>query len=101
MYTEYSRVIIKEYEMPRKCITLTETEYDVIIDYANKNGLSFSEFVMKAVLDLIAAEEEMELATFLNKHLEFVSNEEQEEIDNMNIDFDNLSGEEMHVNDFL
>ena len=41
------------------------------------------------------------LAEFLNKYCDYVSKEEQAEIDAMNIDYDDLDGEELDINELL
>lgn len=85
----------------RKHISLKENEYELINKNAKLLGLSFSEFLRKSALLFIEQKEELSLAEFLNKHCESVSKEEQAEIDAMNIDYDDLDGEEMTINDFL
>ncbi len=87
--------------MIRKNISLADSEYQVISDFAKKNGYSFSELLRNATLDYIHKEEELDLVKFLNAHLDFVSEEEQREIDDLNIDFNNLNGEELSIDDFL
>ncbi len=85
----------------RKSITLKEDEYEIIKEYTKKIGMSFSEFIRKSSLSVIKQEEDLALSEFMNKHLEQVSKEEQEEIDALNIDFSNKNGKEMSINDFL
>lgn len=85
----------------RKHISLKADEYELINKNARLLGLSFSEFLRKSALLFIQQEEEQGLAEFLNKHCEAVSKEEEEEIRAMNINFDDLDGEEMDINDFL
>ncbi len=87
--------------MIRKNISLADCEYQIIYDFAKKNGYSFSEILRKATLDYIQKEEEIDLVKFLNARLDFVSEEEQQEIDALNIDFNNLNGEELSIDDFL
>ncbi len=87
--------------MIRKNISLADSEYQIIYDFARKNGYSFSEILRKATLDYIHREEELDLVNFLNAHLDFVSEEEQREIDALNINFNNLDGEELSIDDFL
>lgn len=85
----------------RKHISLKADEYELINKNARLLGLSFSEFLRKSALLFIQQEEEQGLAEFLNKHCEVVSKEEEEEIRAMNINFDDLDGEEIDINDFL
>ncbi len=47
----------------------------------------------------ISAAEKLKLTTLLNQSIDFVSNEEQAEIDALNIDFDDMSGEALTIND--
>lgn len=85
----------------RKNISITKSEYDLISSFAMKNGYTFSELLRKSALRLIKQEENMSLLEYLNKTCEYVSNEEQKEIDSLNIDFDDLSGEELKLEDVL
>ncbi len=85
----------------RKHISISEKDYQTILDFALKNGFSFSEVLRKGALKLIRSEEEISLAKFLNENLEYVSKEEQADIDKLNIDFNDLSGEELSIDDFL
>ncbi len=85
----------------RKSITLKEDEYNTIKEYTKKIGMSFSEFLKKSSLRIIKEEEELSLSKFMNKHLENVSKEEQEDIDKLNIDYTDKSGKEVNINDFL
>ncbi len=47
------------------------------------------------------SEEKTGLAQFLKEHLDFISDEEQAEIDTLDINFDDLSGKELSVCDLL
>lgn len=85
----------------RKHISLKENEYELIEKNARLLGLSFSEFLRKSALLVIEQNENLSLAEFLNKHSEAVSQKEKEEIEKLNIDYDDLSGEEMSIDDFL
>ncbi len=87
--------------MIRKNISLSENEYEIIYDFAKKKGYSFSEILRRGALSYIKREEELDLVKFLNEHLDYVSEEEQREIDALNIDFNDLSGEELSIDDFL
>lgn len=85
----------------RKHISLKEDEYELIEKNARLLGLSFSEFLRKSALLFIQQKEELSLAEFLNKNCEYVSKEEQTEIDAMNIDYSDLDGEEININELL
>lgn len=85
----------------RKHISLKEDEYELIEKNARLLGLSFSEFLRKSALLFIQQKEELILAEFLNKNCEYVSKEEQAEIDAMNIDYSDLDGEEININELL
>ncbi|MDP8079686.1 hypothetical protein [Phocoenobacter skyensis] len=85
----------------RKNITLEEQDYNAILAFANKNGLSFSEMLRKTALDFIEKSENMDLLQYMNANLENVSAEEQAEIEALNIDFNDLTGSEMSVKDVL
>ncbi len=85
----------------RKNISITKNEYDLISSFAIKNGYTFSELLRESTLKLIKQEEEMNLLEYLNKTCEYVSEEEQKEIDSLNINFDDLSGEELRIENVL
>lgn len=85
----------------RKSITLQENEYNTIKQYAKKVGLSFSEFLRKSSLSVIQQEEELGLKEFIHKHADFVSSEEQKQIDKLGIDYTNTKGKEVNINDFI
>ena len=85
----------------RKHISLKEDEYELIEKNARLLGVSFSEFLRKAALLFIEQKEELSLKEFLNKHCEYISKEEQAEIDSLKIDYSDLNGEEMNIDDLL
>ncbi|WP_067143462.1 hypothetical protein [Oceanivirga salmonicida] len=85
----------------RKNITLSENEYEIISDFASANGYTFSEFLRKVSLNFIKKHEEMTLLEFLNSNCKYVSKEEQIEFDNLDIDFNDLNGEELSLEDVL
>lgn len=85
----------------RKHITLTENEYQVIYDFALKNGFTFSELLRQSALNFIEKRENMDLLDYMNANLSAISQEEREELDNLNIDFDDLNGVELRVDDVL
>ena len=75
----------------RKNITLPVTAYEIINDYAKKCGTSFSEFLRDTALKAIAKSENLSLLEYINKNCEYVDKNEQEEIEALNIDFDDLT----------
>lgn len=85
----------------RKNITLPVTVYETINNYAKKCGVSFSEFLRDAALKAIAKNEDEDLLEYLNEHCAYVSDQEQKEIEAMNIDFDDMSGKELTLNELL
>ena len=85
----------------RKNITLPVTAYEIINDYAKKCGTSFSEFLRDTALKAIAKSENLSLLEYINKYCEYVDKNEQEEIEALNIDFDDLSGKELNLDELL
>lgn len=85
----------------RKNITLNKVEYETISLFAKKQGLSFSEFLRKTALAAAEKSEEVDLLDFLINNTEFVGAEEQKEFDEMNIDFNNLEGRELTIDEVL
>ena len=75
----------------RKNITLPVTAYEIINDYAKKCGTSFSEFLRDTALKAIAKSENLSLLEYINKNCAYVDKNEQEEIEALNIDFDDLT----------
>lgn len=85
----------------RKNITLSATAYEAISDYAKKCGMSFSEFLRDTALKAIAKSENQSLLEYLNANCDYVDRNEQEEIEALNIDFDDLSGKELTLDELL
>ncbi len=85
----------------RKNITMDEKDYLLISDYATKNGYTFSQILRNATISFINKSEKMELLEYMNANLEYVNKEEQREIEDMDIDFHDLNGEEIKVQDVL
>ncbi len=85
----------------RKHITLSENEYQIIYDYAIKNGLTFSELIRQSTLNFIKKSENIDLLEYMNNNLKAVSTEEREELDALDIDFNDLNGVELKVEDVL
>ncbi len=87
--------------MVRKNITLSATAYETINDYAKKCGMSFSEFLRDTALKAIAKSENLSLLEYINANCTYMDKYEQEEIEALNIDFDNLSGKELNLDELL
>ena len=87
--------------MIRKNITLPVTAYETINDYAKKCGMSFSEFLRDAALKTIVRSENLSLLEYINANCAYIDRHEQEEIEALNIDFDNLSGKELTLDELL
>ena len=85
----------------RKNITLPVTAYETINDYAKKCGMSFSEFLRDTALNAIAKSEDLSLLEYINANCVYVDKNEQEEIEALNIDFDDLSGKELNLDELL
>lgn len=85
----------------RKNITLPITAYETINDYAKKSGMSFSEFLRETALNAIAKSENSSLLEYLNTNCAYMDKCEQKEIEALNIDFDNLSGKELTLDELL
>ena len=84
----------------RKNITLKQEDYDLILNFILKKGYNFSEFLRETALKRIK-QEEISLLDFLNSNISLLSKEEQLEIDSKNIDFSDISGEELKLKDVL
>lgn len=87
--------------MIRKNITLSVTTYETINDYAKKYGMSFSEFVRDSALKAIIKSENLSLLDYINENCSYMDSNEQKEIESLNIDFDNLSGRELTLDELL
>lgn len=85
----------------RKNILFSPEENDLITKFADKIGLTFSEFIRKTVLEKIDKEENLNLLDFLLKNCSYVDKEEQNDFEKMNIDFSDLSGKEILLDEFL
>lgn len=87
--------------MIRKNITLPVKAYETINDYAKKCGMSFSEFLRDTALKAIAKSESLSLLEYINANCAYMDKHEQEEIEALNIDFDNLCGKELTLDELL
>lgn len=85
----------------RKNITLPVATYETINNYAKKCGMSFSEFLRDAALKAIVKSENLSLLEYINANCEYMDKHEQEEIESLNIDFDDLRGKELTLDELL
>lgn len=85
----------------RKNITLPEQIYKTINIYAQKRGVSFSEFLRESALERISNNEDSSLLEYLNKNCDYVDDNEQEEINNLKLNFADVSGKELSLNELL
>lgn len=85
----------------RKNITLPVTAYETINDYAKKCGMSFSAFLRDTALKAIVKSENLSLLEYISANCAYMDRYEQEEIEALNIDFDNLSGKELTLDELL
>ncbi|WP_449675219.1 hypothetical protein ACTQKJ_01270 [Eggerthellaceae bacterium PR-HUZ602407-17] len=85
----------------RKNITLPEQIYKTISIYAQKRGVSFSEFLRESALEKISKNEDSSLLEYLNKNCDYVDDNEQEEIKSLKLNFADGSGKELSLNELL
>lgn len=85
----------------RKNITLPVTAYETINDYAKKCSMSFSEFLRDTALKAIVKSENLSLLEYINANCDYMDSNEQKEIEVLNIDFDDLSGKELTLDELL
>lgn len=90
-----------EMETVRKNITLPEQMYKAISTYAQRHGVSFSEFLRESALEAISKSEDLSLLEYLNKNCDYVDDSEQEEINSLKLNFDDMSGKELSLNELL
>lgn len=88
-------------ETVRKNITMPITAYETINEYAKKCGVSFSQFLRDAALKAIAKSDNLNLLEYLNAHCAYMDNSEQSEIQALNVDFDDLDGKELTLDELL
>ena len=81
--------------MVRKTITIFNEDYEFIKKYANSINKSVSEVMRVFTIKQIEEEQNQNLLDFLNNNCTFVSQDEQEDFDKMNIDFDDVKGTEV------
>lgn len=85
----------------RKNIALSVQAYETINDYAKKCGMSFSEFLRDTALKTIVKNENLSLLEYINANCTYIDSKEQEEIEALNIDFENLDGKELTLDELL
>lgn len=85
----------------RKNITLPAQMYKAINTYAQKQGVSFSEFLRESALETISKNEDLSLLEYLNTNCAYVDDNEQKEIKNLKLNFDDMSGKELSLKDLL
>lgn len=85
----------------RKNITLPVDVYEAINAYAKRSGVSFSEFLRDTAMKAISKQEDASLLDYMQAKIFYVDREEQKEIEDLNIDFDNLDGKEITLDEFL
>lgn len=85
----------------RKNITLPVTAYETINNYAQKCGMSFSEFLRETALKAIDQNEKLSLLEYLNKNCSYVDTQEQAEIEALELDFEQFDGKEITLDELL
>lgn len=85
----------------RKNITLPEQIYKTINTYAQQQGVSFSEFLRESALERISKNEDSNLLEYLSKNCDYVDDNEQEEIKSLKLNFADVSGKELSLNELL
>ena len=63
--------------------------------------MSFSEFVRDSALKAIIKSENLSLLDYINENCSYMDSNEQKEIEALNIDFYNLSGKELTLDELL
>ena len=63
--------------------------------------MSFSEFLRDTALKAIAKIENLILLEYINANCAYMDSNEQKEIETLNIDFDDLSGKELTLDELL
>lgn len=88
-------------ETVRKNITLDKDTYVDIYNFAKSKGMTFSGFLRKAAIEYIQTDENLNLQQYLEKHCDYVDEEEQKWIDSLNINWDELPQEEITADELL
>lgn len=85
----------------RKNITLPASTYEIINNYAKKCGMSFSEFLRETALKTISINENLSLLEYINANSSYMDNEEQKEIESLKINFDDIDGKGITLDELL
>ncbi|MBP9478128.1 MAG: CopG family transcriptional regulator [Sebaldella sp.] len=64
----------------RKLITIPDSDFEKMSNFAQKERISFSELIRKATTTYIEDQEKMNLSEYLKAHCDTVSEEEEKEI---------------------
>lgn len=73
-------------ETVRKNITLTKKQADEIERFTRLNGISVSEFLRNTAIKEIRRINNLDLLNYLKENCDYVSDEEQKEINKLNLD---------------
>lgn len=84
-----------------KNITLNKDDYDILSRFAKSNGLTLSKFLVYNALTTVHSKETKRVSEFMHRNFCYVDDTEQKEIDSLNINFDDLTGKELTLNDIL
>lgn len=89
-------------ETVRKNITLTKKQADEIERFTRLNGISVSEFLRNTAIKEIRRINNLDLLNYLKENCDYVSNEEQKEINKLNLDvFKKEDCRELSINEIL
>ncbi|MGL6066701.1 MAG: hypothetical protein ACRC0R_06455 [Cetobacterium sp.] len=67
--------------LSRHNILFPDQEYQEIKDYCKKIGISVSQFIREIAIEKVRKGEERNLLNFINSNCDFVTSEEEQEID--------------------
>lgn len=85
----------------RKNITLSHEAYEMINDYAKRSGMSFSEFLRESALKAIVQNQNASLLEYISANCAFVDEVEQKELEALGLDFENVDGKELTLDELL
>ena len=103
MYTTHKGDIIMKNMSIRKNITIPAEDFELFDRYSKRIGKTFSEFIRIAAKNYIEKLEE-DLKSYLLSYCEYVSKEEQRELEKIikNLEFDSEDcGEEINIHELL
>ncbi|PIF03657.1 MAG: CopG family transcriptional regulator [Arcobacter sp.] len=92
---------IVNHKRVRKNISLKEEDLKKIDTYVKMHNETFSNFLCQAALKEIQREEELSLSEYLRKNCSKLDKKEQKEIEDLDINFDDLTGKELRLSDVL